>query len=186
MFALIVSLEELRSLRLDVGMSQAELADEVGVSQAYIARMETGTLDPKFSIVQEIVAHLSGSKKTCAQIMTEEVETTDARGSILDAAAKMSRGGFSHLPVIRGTRLVGSISQRDIISNLNLNLREMTVEAIMDPEGIPMVNENTPAVSIIPLLQIYHGVIVQKQGRLSGIITTSDLLRNFKDGVFVL
>jgi predicted transcriptional regulator len=62
----------------------------------------------------------------------------------------------------------------------------MNVEAIMDPEGIPMVNENTPVISIIPLLQIHHGVIVQKQGRLSGIITTSDLLRNFKDGILVL
>jgi predicted transcriptional regulator len=183
---MIVSIEELRRLRINIGMSQSDLADEVGVSQAYIARIEKGSLDPKYSIVQAIITHLSGSNKTCGEIMTEDVETIDARSSILDAAEKLSQGGFSHLPVLRGTRLVGSISQRDIVKNLNLNLREMNVEAIMDPEGIPMVNENTPVISIIPLLQIHHGVIVQKQGRLSGIITTSDLLRNFKDGILVL
>jgi len=118
--------------------------------------------------------------------MTQDVETIDARDSILEAAKMMSQGGYSHLPVLRGTRLVGSISQRDIVNNLRLNLREMNVEAIMSSEGIPMVNENTPVISIIPLLQIHHGVIVQKHGRLSGIITTADLLGNFKDGFLIL
>jgi predicted transcriptional regulator len=183
---MFVSIEELRKLRLDAGISQADLADEVGVSQAYVARMEKGSLDPKYSIVLEIASHLAGTHKTCADIMTEDVETIDARSSILEAAEKMSQGGFSHLPVLRGTRLVGSVSQRDIVNNLNLNLREMNVEAIMSSEGIPMVNENTPAISIIPLLQIHHGVIVQKQGRLSGIITTADLLGSFRDGFLVL
>ena len=170
------------------------MAKKVGFSQAYIARIENGTLDPKLSIVESIIDILSNpgqsisksmsyylleSKITCNEIMTEEVETIGLRDPITSAARMMTEGRFSHLPDLQGTVLVGSISQRDIISNIELNLKEMTVEAIMDPEGIPMVNEKTPVLSIIPLLQIYHGVIVQKQGRLSGIITTSDLLRSY-------
>ena len=184
---MIVTVDDLRRMRISAEISQTELADEVGVSQAFIARMERGTLDPKLSLVHSIIKYLAGiTKKTCADIMTQDVVTIDARDPILLAAAKMREGNFSQLPVVRGTRLVGCISQKDIMRNLNLDLTEMTVEAVMDPEGIPMVNENAPVESIIPLLQIYQAVIVQKQGRLSGIISSSDLLRQIRDGILVL
>ncbi len=184
---MIVTVDDLKQMRLSAGVSQMELADEVGVSQAFIARMEKGELDPKLSLVRNIIRFLAGvTQKVCSNIMTSDVETIDARDPVLQAAAIMRAGSFSQLPVLRGTRLVGSISQGDIIRNLNLNLTDMTVEAIMNPEGIPMVNENTPVEAIIPLLQAHQAVIVQKQGRLSGIITSSDLLAQIRDGILVL
>lgn len=184
---MIVNVEDLRRMRISAQVSQAELAEEVGVSQGYIARMESGGLDPKLSLVHAIIRYLTGvTKKICADIMTSEVITIDARDSVLKAAGLMREGNFSQLPVLRNTRLVGSISQKDIVRNLKSNIADMNVEAIMNPEGIPMVNENTPIETIIPLLQIYQAVIVQKQGRLSGIITSSDLLKQIRDGILIL
>ncbi len=184
---MIVTADDLRTMRISAGISQAELADEVGVSQAFIARMERGSLDPKLSLVHSIVRYLAGiTKKTCAEIMTQEVVTIDARDAVLLAAAKMRDGNYSQLPVLRGTRLMGCISQKDILRHLHLNLTEMTVEAVMDPEGIPMVNETAPVEAVIPLLQTYQAVVVQKQGRLTGIISSSDLLRQIRNGILVI
>ena len=81
---------------------------------------------------------------------------------------------------------MGCISQKDILRHLHLNLSEMTVEAVMDPEGIPMVNETAPVEAVIPLLQTYQAVVVQKQGRLTGIISSSDLLRQIRNGILVI
>ncbi len=184
---MIVTVDDLRRMRMNAGISQIELADEVGVSQAFIARMEKGSLDPKLSLVHKIIRYLTGvTMKVCSEIMSTDVVTVDARDPVLEAARKMRNGSFSQLPVLRGTRLLGSISQDDIIRNLNLNLVEMNVDAIMNPEGIPMVSENTPVEKIIPLLQVFQAVIVQRQGRLSGIITSSDLLKQIRDGILVL
>ncbi len=43
----MMSVDSLTNLRREVGMTQAELSIEVGVSQSYIARLERKTLDPK-------------------------------------------------------------------------------------------------------------------------------------------
>ncbi|MFW9908135.1 MAG: CBS domain-containing protein [Candidatus Thorarchaeota archaeon] len=181
------TVEELRRLRLEAGVSQSDLADEIGVSQAYIARVEKGTLDPKLSIVESIIRYLGGTRGTvCSDIMVTDVEIVDARDSVYLALSKMRQGNYSQLPVVRGTRLVGCVTASDVIRNIHLNLKEMTVEAIMNPEGVPMMTENTPIAKIIPLLQIHPAVIIQKQGRLSGIITSVDLLNRFRNGVLVL
>ena len=44
----------LAALRLQHGWSQAELARQVGTSQSYIGRLETGGIDPQLSTVRKI------------------------------------------------------------------------------------------------------------------------------------
>ncbi|MFX0107693.1 MAG: CBS domain-containing protein [Candidatus Hodarchaeota archaeon] len=172
-----LSPEELKKMREDAGFTQSEIAIEVGVSQSYIARLERGTLDPKLSVVNKIVEVINQRRTTlCSEVMTVDPLTVDARDLVTIAIGIMRDNDYSQLPVVRGTRTVGLLTERDVIRNLNRDLEGLSVQAIMSPEGVPMVDESTPVDAVLPLFQIYQAVLVLSQGRLTGIISRSDLL----------
>lgn len=174
----MMSVESLQNLRREVKMTQAEVAIEVGVSQSYIARLERGSLDPKLSIVNKIVEVLtSRQSKTCYDIMTINPVTIEARDPASVAVGLMQKHNFSQIPVLRGTQMIGIITERDIIRNLQHNMSELSVQAVMSPEGVPMIDETTPIDVVTPLFQKYQAILVQNQGRIRGIITRSDLLK---------
>jgi predicted transcriptional regulator len=159
-------------------MTQSELAIEVGVSQSYIARLERGSLDPKLSVVNKIVEVLtSRQSKRCYDIMTFDPLTIEARDPVSVAVGLMQKHNYSQIPVLRGTQMVGIITERDIIRNLQHDMSELSVQAVMSPEGVPMIDETTPVNVITPLFQKYQAILVQSQGRIRGIITRSDLLK---------
>ena len=175
---MILTTEDLKQLRLRSGLTQAELAAEIGISQSYIARLERGSIDPKLSLVKKIVNLLTGrTGKVCSEIMTSEPANIAAREVVSTAVSMMQEGNYSQLPVLRGTQVVGIITEWDIIQNLQHNLHEISVQAVMSPSGAIMVDENTSVNVIIPLFENYQAVLVQNQGRLQGIITRSDLLK---------
>ena len=175
---MILTADDLKDLRLRAGRTQADLAAEVGVSQSYIARLERGSLDPKLSLVKKIVDVLTGrTGRLCSEIMTTDPVTIAAREVVSTAVSLMRENNYSQLPVLRGTQVVGIITEWDIIQNLQHNLHEISVQAIMSPSGALMVDENTNVDVIIPLFENYQAIIVQNQGRIQGIITRSDLLK---------
>ena len=159
-------------------MTQAELASKVGVSQSNIARLERGSLDPKLSLVKKIVDVLTDNTgRVCSEIMSVEPTTVDARDAVSIAVSLMQENNYSQLPVMRGTQLVGIITEWDVIQNLQHDLHEISVQSIMSPSGAIMVDENTSVDVIIPLFEKYQAVFVLNQGRIQGIITRTDLLK---------
>ncbi|MFW9808134.1 MAG: CBS domain-containing protein [Candidatus Thorarchaeota archaeon] len=175
---MILTTEDLKKLRRRSGKTQAELASEIGVSQSYIARLERGSLDPKLSLVKKMVEALTGrTGMTCSEIMTINPITIDARDLVSTAVSLMQKNNFSQLPVLRGTQMIGIITEWDIIQNLQHNLHEISVQAVMSPGGSLMIDESTPVEIIIPLFEKYQAVLIHNQGRIQGIITRSDLLK---------
>ena len=53
-----------------------------------------------------------------SEYMTPEVQTVDAEMNIIDLAQKFLDTGFRRFPVLRGNRLVGQISRRDVLRAL--------------------------------------------------------------------
>ena len=49
---------EIRARRLELGLTQVQLAKLAGVTQAYIAKIEAGTADPTVSILEKILETL--------------------------------------------------------------------------------------------------------------------------------
>ncbi|UCE11064.1 MAG: CBS domain-containing protein [Candidatus Thorarchaeota archaeon] len=171
--------DQIHFMRKSANISQEELADRVGVSQSYIARIESGRVDPRHSVVLMILEALSDQeKKVCADIMTPNPVTIGAREVVNSAIRIMRRRSFSQLPVVRGRQVIGLVTELDIIRNLGLDLGEVTVEAIMSQGGVPTVDEKTPIDSVSDLLEQYQAIAVVKQGRLTGIISRSDLIRS--------
>lgn len=64
----------LAALRLQHGWSQAKLARQVGTSQSYIGRLETGGIDPQLSTVRKLALALGVPVAALVDALTPEVQ----------------------------------------------------------------------------------------------------------------
>ena len=55
---------------------------------------------------------------------------------------------------------------------------ELTIRSIMN-EAFPVVSEDTPLETITSLLSTTKAVLVGKKGKITGIITSADVLKLF-------
>ena len=71
---MLVTGSSIRELRLKAGLTQKTLAALVGVSQAHIAKIEHGKVDPRLSTVNRILGVLKpGQERKCRDVMTKGV-----------------------------------------------------------------------------------------------------------------
>jgi len=174
---ILITSSLLRKMRLEAKLTQKRLADLVGVSQAHIARIEKGKVDPRLSTVNKILEVLAVNReKKCRDIMTRGVIFAKPRDSVLKVSEIMVRHAISQLPVINGSKVVGTVTEEDIIRKLGSNIAEEKVENIMGPP-LPVVSEDTSVSAIRPILERRPGVLVVRGRKIVGIVTRSDLLK---------
>lgn len=174
---MLVTGTSLKKLRLEAGLTQKKLAALIGVSQAHIAKIERGKVDPRLSTINKILAVISDGKNVkCKDIMTEGVLFAKPNNSVLKVSEVMVRHAISQMPVLDGSRIIGTITEENIISNLGADVGEKKVRCIMGAP-LPTVSEETPVDTIRPLLEGHQGALVTKGKELVGIITRSDLLK---------
>lgn len=174
---LAITGSSIKMLRREAGLTQKRLAELVGVSQAHIAKIEQGKVDPRLSTINKILQVLTGRKqRKCADIMTEGVLFARPDDDVSRASQVMVESAVSQLPVIDGNRVVGTITEESIIRNLRVDIANEKVKRIMGPP-LPSVAEDTD-ISVIRLsLKRHQGVLVTRNKELAGIITRSDLLK---------
>jgi len=167
----------LKKLRKEAGLTQKKLAQLVGVSQAHIAKIECGKVDPRLSTVNRIVQVLTvGRKKKCRDVMTKGVLSAKPNDSVLKISETMLKHAISQLPVINGKNVIGTVTEETIIRNLRENLGEEKAKNVMDPP-LPIVREDTSTDVVHSMLEKHAGVLVAKNKEIIGIITRSDLLK---------
>ncbi|MEM3728952.1 MAG: CBS domain-containing protein [Candidatus Bathyarchaeia archaeon] len=167
----------LRKLRTEARLTQKKLAELVGVSQAHIAKIEQGKVDPRLSTVNKILKVLTEGKEVkCKDLMTRGVLFARPEDSVLKVSEIMVRHAISQMPVINGRKVVGTITEEGIIRKLSSNIANEKVKNIMDPP-LPIVSEETSISAIRPLLERRQGVLVARGKKVIGIITRSDLLK---------
>jgi len=176
-------LEALVRLRKRLGLSQRELARLSGVSQSLISKIERGKVNPSYEAVRRILNALELVRSRRAEglragdICTRDVISVDALDPLGKAIELMRRHGISQLPVFRGDRLVGSISESTIMRKLEkIKSSEMRVEEVMD-EAFPTIPEEASLSILRQLLQEYPAVLLHKNGKITGIVTKADLFK---------
>ena len=183
---MLPQLDEIPKKRKALGLTQSKLAQLAGVSQSIIAKIESGTVDPSYSIAKRLVEALEKesiqvSRPRVSEIMSRPVISVSKTQLVRDAVDTMRRRGYSQLPVFDGNRCVGSISEKTILDRAARgepleSLLNNRVRDIMD-SPLPMVNDDTPLEMVLGLLQGNYGVLVTKGESTIGILTKSDILK---------
>jgi len=167
----------LKKLRVEAGLTQRKLAELVGVSQAHIAKIEGERVDPRLSTVNRILRVLTeGEGKKCGDIMTKEVIFARPNDRVRKVSDLMIKYAISQLPVIENGRVIGTVTEENIIKNLSSTIADEVVKRVMQPP-LPSVPEDTSVSMIRALLEDHPGVLVMSKGDIAGIITRSDLLK---------
>lgn len=167
----------IKKMRIDAGLTQKRLAEIAGISQAHVAKIEQGNVDPRLSTVNRIMRVLTeGKQKKCKDIMTKGVLFAKPNDSILKISDAMTRHAISQMPLISGSKIIGTITEETIIKNLRSNLAEEKAKNVME-KALPIVQEETSIDSVRSSLEKNQGVLVAKGREIVGIITRSDLLK---------
>jgi predicted transcriptional regulator len=182
---MLPSLDEIVRRRKSLGLNQNELARLVGVSQSFVAKIETKKINPSYIKTKEIFDTLEmlerKREKKAKEILHERVIGVGEDDSLSKAAKLMNETGFSQLPVFSEKRAVGSISEKTVLDQIlkvgdPAKLSKVTVEEVME-QVFPQVDEMTPLTAISSLLQYSPAVLVARKGLVCGIITKADVLK---------
>ncbi len=176
-------LESLAKLRKMLGLTQRELARISGLSQSLISKIERGQINPSYEAVRRILQALEtvraerDAKLLARDICTRDVICVEVSDPLSRAINLMKEYGISQLPVLKNGSPIGSISESTITRKLErVKSTAMPVGEIMD-EAFPMIPEEASLNIVRQLLQEYPAVLLQKDGRITGIVTKADLFK---------
>ena len=114
------------------------------------------------------------------EVMTREVETIAPDASLQAAAAAMEALGVGSLPVCQGRRLLGTVTDRDIVVRGVATGRspvEMLVRECMS-EDISYAYEDENAEEVLArmqTLQVRRLAVLDRQKNLVGIVSLGDI-----------
>jgi CBS domain-containing protein len=152
-------------------------------------------------ILRAAVASLAGTKLAkprrmpvhlVSDLMTTRLVTVTENDDLAHAARLMTQEHVRHLPVVRASRLVGLLSQRDIlrmapsaVANLDHAqteawLRSISVSQAMVRDVVTVRPDATGRSAALTLLRRKFGClpVVDAEGRLLGIVTETDFVRH--------
>ncbi len=177
------NLEELKKLRKELGLTQSELAKKAGVSQPLIARIESLDVDPRLSTFRKIYETLEEIKKekiSAEEVMHFPVVTVSADSKLRDTIEIMSETDFSQLPVVEDGTPVGSISESNILNEIEISdPNEVDKKKVKDcmGSGFPTVSPSTDIKGVVGMLEHTPAVLVMDKGELVGVITKQDIMK---------
>ncbi|MBS7651726.1 MAG: CBS domain-containing protein [Candidatus Bathyarchaeia archaeon] len=182
---MLPELDAIAAKRRMLGLTQSKLAELTGVSQSYIAKLESRKIEPSYRRIKAILEVLESleqrSEMKASEVMTQDVVSVQVNDPVQKAVDLMRSHGFSQLPVLEGDKPVGSISERTLIERMIYGedrgaISKRPVSEVMD-EAFPQVGEDAPISLLTSLLRVYPAVLVSRRGKMIGIITKADLLK---------
>lgn len=180
----LIDPRQLRRIRLQVGYTQAKLADEAGVSQSVIAKLEAGSIDPTYSTLVAISRALnSGISKTgkkAAEVMTSPVTSVQDSTTLSECVEIMKANSISQMPVFSGKKMVGTVTEGQIMDLVSQSkdpsalLRDPVHEHVLP--AFAVVGKDTPVEALLSMFRFLPAVLVTSGDEVVGIITKIDVL----------
>lgn len=178
---------DIKKTRTALGLTQSELAEESGISQSMIAKIETGKTKASYEVMVclfetlERISRHSAIGRTAEDVASDSPITVNADDGLRTVSELMRNTGFSQLPVMEKGHSVGSISERIILNLIEQGmsmeeLRNTPVRTVMG-ESFPVVSGNTSLSTVALLMNDNDAVLVSKRGKIISVITGTDLLK---------
>ncbi len=180
---MISDLCEIKRMRKGFGLTQIELSKLAGVSQSLIAKIESGRIDPTYTKTKRIFEVLDSLKKEkevkASEIMVKRIIGINKDDKVKAAIEKMKKYEISQMPVFDGKRIAGLVTEATILNMIaqGKKVSGLDVREVMQ-DAPPIVSKKTPVNIIIDLLKYSPLVIISDDGKPSGVVTKSDVLKN--------
>ncbi len=172
-------------MRQKLGITQKKLAMMSGVSTSMINQIESGRSQPSYETAKRIFDNLStlegkSSSHKAGEFCSKDIIKLKPSNTLHDAIKKMHQLSISQIPVFDGNEPVGVVSEDGIVKHLadvgESELKNAKLSDTMDPVP-PIVDFNTPANVLVPLIRYSKCILVSKKTKIIGIITASDTLK---------
>ena len=183
---MIPEISGLKSLRASLNVTQLCVSKALGISQSYIAKIESGRADPPYSVAKKLFDYLSELKSKeksrlllARDIMTRCIKHLSSIDKLSKALKLMDELDISQLPVIDDGRVVGSVTQKVIpklLASGKKDIELLSVNEVME-DAFPVISEDSLVSTVSGLLQANHAVLLSKKGKITGIITSHDLYK---------
>ena len=118
-------------------------------------------------------------------VMTRDVHIARPGDTLREVSERMARGGFGFIPVADGDRLIGTITDRDIV------VRAVAAGASPDASVLEYISRDAQTVrddadlkAVLDLMssrQIRRAPVVDKPERVVGVVSLGDLSTRVKE-----
>jgi CBS domain-containing protein len=127
----------------------------------------------------------ANARKKCREIMTRNVQTANLEMNLQEVAALMRDGDMGSLPVVADGKLVGIVTDRDIVVRavaenkvFSTKIGEVMTTEIFSVKPDDFVFE---AIRLMGDKQVRRIPVVNENGELSGIISMADIALEMED-----
>jgi len=125
------------------------------------------------------------SRMRCSEIMTRDVRTATREMTLRDVAVMMRDGDMGSVPVVEDGRLVGIVTDRDIVVRCVAEGRDAStpVSEAMTTEIFSIKPDDFAfeAVRLMGDKQVRRVAVVSEDGQLAGIISMADVALETED-----
>jgi len=182
---LLPRIDSIKQIRLKIGITQKKLATMTGVSTSMINQIESGRSQPSYETAKKIFESLSklegeSSSYTAGDFCSTDIVKLKPANTLHDAIKKMHQLSISQIPIFNNSDVLGMISEDGIVKHLaelgEAELKKAKLANTMEPVP-PIVDWNTPANVLVPLIRYSKCILVSKKSKIIGIITASDTLK---------
>lgn len=178
-------IDSIKQMRQKIGITQKKLAIMTGVSTSMINQIESGRSQPSYETAKRIFDSLSqlegkSSSHTAGDFCSKDIVKLKPSHTLHDAIKKMHQLSISQIPVFSNSDVVGMVSEDGIVKHLaDVGEAELKKAKLADTmESVPpIVDFDTPANVLVPLIRYSKCILVSKKSKIVGIITASDTLK---------
>ncbi len=178
-------IDSIKQIRQKIGITQKKLAAMTGVSTSMINQIESGRSKPSYDTAKKIFENLAklegqSSSHRAGDFCSKDIIKLKPTNTLHDAIKKMHQLSISQIPVFNNSEVVGVVSEDGIVRHLadlgEADLKKAQLADTMDPIP-PIVDFDTPANVLVPLIRYSKCILVSKKSKVVGIITASDTLK---------